>query len=358
MIDENMEANFVEALRSKTEETDRKQYLKSILGGYTKNSVEEYLTALRKQQQTMTDTFSRNQQALFEEKEELKRINEGLKNRLRQIELEHYQLCQNIKGAQLSEEGASSTEVAAWKGKLSLLEEELDQSKLESSRLEKEKEQQEVLLQEASAKQEQAIQEKQAMWGMLQAQQEETKKQRLLASGLNAAVEDRERELQLLRSSLSEGEHARLKAKVIDLTGQLTTQTELLEHSQKEKDLRAQTIATLLQQKSALQRETDRLSQAVDEMKERNNQLLCTNQTLTDQLEEEYKRFLALLHDRSELVTGKLNAMKKLDSAAAYIADLELKLQRAVCKEREQAIPGLVAERNQQENELFPSVTA
>ena len=35
------EMNIVEALRSKTEESDIKLYLKSTMGGYTKNSVLE-----------------------------------------------------------------------------------------------------------------------------------------------------------------------------------------------------------------------------------------------------------------------------------------------------------------------------
>jgi hypothetical protein len=75
----NNDINIVEALRTKTEETDMNQYLKSTLGGYTKGSVLEYLNILRKRHQAMADTFSQNQQALFEEKKSILKDNDALK---------------------------------------------------------------------------------------------------------------------------------------------------------------------------------------------------------------------------------------------------------------------------------------
>ena len=90
------ETNIVEALRSKTEDSDIKLYLKSTMGGYTKNSVLDYLNLLRKQQQSMTETFSRNQQLLHDEKEALKKANDALKTRLVQVESEYQELNQSL----------------------------------------------------------------------------------------------------------------------------------------------------------------------------------------------------------------------------------------------------------------------
>jgi len=59
------EIDFVQLLRSKTEENDLKQVLKTSMGGYTKQSVSDYLAILRKNQQSMAETFYENQQLLL-----------------------------------------------------------------------------------------------------------------------------------------------------------------------------------------------------------------------------------------------------------------------------------------------------
>ena len=44
----NEEKNIVEMIRDKSEEADLNQLLKSSFGGYTKKSVQEYLSRVRK----------------------------------------------------------------------------------------------------------------------------------------------------------------------------------------------------------------------------------------------------------------------------------------------------------------------
>ena len=50
----NEEIDFVQMLRSKTEESDLKQVLRSSIGGYTKQSVMDYLAIMRKNQQSVS----------------------------------------------------------------------------------------------------------------------------------------------------------------------------------------------------------------------------------------------------------------------------------------------------------------
>ena len=53
-----MNDNLVEMLREKTEEADLNSILKSTLGGYSRKSVQEYITILRQQQSDMKLSFS------------------------------------------------------------------------------------------------------------------------------------------------------------------------------------------------------------------------------------------------------------------------------------------------------------
>ena len=53
-----MSDNLVKSLREKTEEADLGTILKTTLGGYTRKSVREYISLLRRQQYDMQQSFS------------------------------------------------------------------------------------------------------------------------------------------------------------------------------------------------------------------------------------------------------------------------------------------------------------
>jgi len=66
------EENLVGMLREITEEGDLNSILKSSIGGYTKKSVMDYLAAVKKQQQSLKDSYSAEIDRLQTEKETLR----------------------------------------------------------------------------------------------------------------------------------------------------------------------------------------------------------------------------------------------------------------------------------------------
>lgn len=93
------ELDFVELLRSKTEESDMKNVLKGTMGGYTKQSVSNYIAFLRKNQQNMAETFYENQQLLYVEKEKLRQENEKLLARLNDLDTKYLDLTVQLGGS-------------------------------------------------------------------------------------------------------------------------------------------------------------------------------------------------------------------------------------------------------------------
>ncbi len=94
------ELDFVELLRSKTEESDMKNVLKGTMGGYTKQSVSNYIAFLRKNQQNMAETFYENQQLLYVEKEKLRQDNEKLVARLNELDTKYLDLTVQVGGSE------------------------------------------------------------------------------------------------------------------------------------------------------------------------------------------------------------------------------------------------------------------
>ena len=105
------EIDFVQLLRSKTEENDLKQVLKTSMGGYTKQSVSDYLAILRKNQQSMAETFYENQQLLYLEKEKLRQDNEKLLIKLNELDTKYFDLSSQVYAPKEGQNQASEEEL-------------------------------------------------------------------------------------------------------------------------------------------------------------------------------------------------------------------------------------------------------
>ncbi len=325
MQEMNNENNIVETLRLKTEEADIKQYLRSTLGGYTKNSVMDYLNILRKQQQAMADTFSHNQQVLFEEKENLKKVNEALKLQINRVGSEYQDLSQSLRINKLGEDGSSDVE--ALKNNIAALEVELHKADIEKSRLEKQREQQKTLIHDLSLKLEQSAQEKQSMEEMLKAEMLKTKDHAASVSKLSSTIEEKDDEIKFLKTLIADGELANLNAKINDLTEQLALQVEVISNCNNENSLKFATIELLTRENDTIKQIAADLSKNLEDLNSRNDNFLAANKALTDQLETEYKRSIDLIKERSAMAMDKLTAIRKLDEANSKILLMELELK-------------------------------
>lgn len=324
----NRHSNIVEALRSKTEEADMNQYLKSSLGGYTKHSVIEYLNVLRKQNQTTADTFSYNQQALFDEKKSLIRDNETLKNRLTQIEAEYRNLTEMLRANKLDGGELSASDVLTLKNAAAALEGQLSRNLIEKSKLEKQADQQNNLIKDLSQKLEQHEQEKAALREMIKTEMLESKKQRNTVSQLSATIEERDNEIKMLIAVGYKEQIAELNGEVTELAEQLCAQTELMAKANNENSLKQKTIETLNKENESLKQSISYISKSLETLREQNEKLLSLNNTLAEQLESEYKKSITLIKEKSGISIDKLASARKLEEANAKIVMLELQLQK------------------------------
>lgn len=337
------EKNIVEALRSKTEELDIKQYLKSTMGGYTKNSVLEYVNMLRRQQQSMAETFSYNQQTLFDEKENLKKANEALKIRAAQVEAEYQELSQSLRIHELEDKEISVLDVIALKSKISALEEALNKSEIEKSQLEKQLEHEKSIFEDSSLKLNQSEQEKLSIKEILKAEMSKSKELNIVISRLSDTIEEKDNEITFLNSLVSEGQLAKLTEKVAELTEQLSSQAEVLATYNLEGGLKSRAIEALNQENDALKKRNDDLSKNIDELNYQNCKYLAANTALTEQLESEYKKTLALIKEKSAVTMDKLSAAGKLDEANSKIMMLELRLKKqSALEETDSVYKGLI----------------
>ncbi len=316
------DSNVVETLRQKTEEADISQYLKSTIGGYTKSSVHEYLNLLRRQQQTMAETFSNNQQALFNEKERLKEDNEAIRERLSHSEQKYRSLSEALRCNDLSD-----SDVTELKNHITVLEEDLTENELKISGLEQQIEHQIQTIDELNLKAEQAEQENLSLKEMLKCEMTEIKNLRKEIVHLNASADGQKSEIKFLKSLMNEGQIPELKDTVSRLSHQLQAQTALFEICNNDKNLGLKTIETLTLENDAIRKNIDRISTTVEDLQVKNEKLSCTNSVLSKKLNEEYKRSIDLINEKSDIFIDKLTAERKLDDAYSKIALLELQLQ-------------------------------
>lgn len=348
----NSEVNIVEALRSKIEESDIKQYLKSTLGGYTKQSVLEYLNTLRKQQQAMAETFFHNQQALFDEKESVRKTNEALKTRLSQVESEFRELSNSLNLYKLDGEEILAEDIVALKRRVLELEDKLSKSDIEKSQLEEQIKHMQSLIDDSTLKLEQSKQEKLSIREILKAEQEKSKNQNTQILHLTGTIEEMNEEIKFLNALVSEGQLAALTQKVAELTEQLISQAEVLNSYNSESSLKSQAIETLTLENEFIKQRSMDLEKSIEELNSQNSRYQAANKALTDELESEYKKSITLIKERSSITIDKLAVSRKLDEANSKISMLELKLRNKSNCENEDAASEFVKTEDSENSEL------
>ena len=346
MAGTNSNAAIVEELRAKTELNDMSQYLKSALGGYSKTSVHEYLGALRKQQQAMSETFSNNQQLLFEEKENLKKENDALKLKLDKADAEYNNLQSSFKYNELEEGDNKNLDLPAYKNKISVFEEELKKLSTEKSLLANQLALKNKSLEELTSKINTFEEEKRAVKEILKGEMLETRNQRSLVAKLSGTVEERNAEIEALNAAMAECELIKQSETIGRLTEMLAEQNELLAKYTEEKESNLKTIFSLNDENEALRNSIVRLSESVEEMGRQNDKLSYTAKVLTEQLETEFKKSLTLIKEKSVISIEKMTVSRKLEETNSRMAILELRLRKCF----DEALP---QERSESNNGFF-----
>jgi chromosome segregation ATPase len=324
----NHDMNIVELLRVKTEEADMDAYLKTSFGGYTKQSVLEYLSILRKNQQIMSETFYKNQQTLYEEKEKVRKNNESLQIKLDKLDTEYQNLCEAMMTFKLENKEFTVQDIIALKNHIAALEEELKRSRDTKANLEKKIDFMDQANHDLMIKLEQSNLETEAQKEMLIAEKMESKKLRDMVSDLSSRLETERDEIKYWKALQTEGQVAQLTAKVNELTEQLSVQTDLIAKQNTDRMMREQAMESLTAEVAVLKSTIRALTESLENINIQNDKLIQSNKTLTIQMEEEYKKTMNLIQEKSDITIDKLIALKKLSEAESKISMLEVQLNK------------------------------
>ena len=317
--------NIVGILRDK-DEVDLNGVLKTTFGGYTKQSVQEYLSLIHKQQQTTKETFSRNLQNLFDEKEELRKNNESLQARLNKLSSEYDNISSSLKNIVLDDSEYSAQNVLELKNKNVSLEEQIKVTNRENYSLERKIEQLNNEINELKNKLTVSIQEYEAQKEMLKSERLELKRQRDVVADISNKLEEEKNEVKYLKGTISDGKFEELNSKIGQLLTQLSAQTEVNKKLNSENSLKDSTIDSLNDEVSLFKEKTNNLLKALQDTNVQNDKLLIANEALNYQLQEEFKKSIALINEKANITIDRLIAQKKLSVVEEKIATLEMQL--------------------------------
>lgn len=330
MVDKMDDISVVETLRLKTEEIDMDQYLKTKWGGYTKQSVLEYLNVLRKQQQITADTFYRNLQTVYNEKESINKSNEALQYRLSKIESEYKNLSESMIAIKFEDSNLTMQDILVMKSTNAAMEEGLKKSNFEKASLENEIKHLNNSINDLTDKLKQSEYEISAAKEVIITEKQESKELRDKIVNLSIVIEDKMDEIKYLKSLQSEGQVAELTSHINDITNQLMTQTEVMSNLNSEVSMKEKTIAALTSETELQKQMLNDLSKTVENLQNQNEKLLFTNTTFTKQLQDNYTKTIDLINEKSDITIEKNVAYRKLDEANSKIAMLEMKIQKSI----------------------------
>lgn len=303
------DTNLVGMLRQRTVEEDLKQYLKSVIGGYTKKSVTEYMNLLHEQQLKYGETFNRNMQAILEEKESLKKENERLLLRSMRVESDYQALAESLKINNL-EDPETPQNV---KNMLTGLEAENRDLKNAGRQLETRIETLERKLSETHTELEKSQQEERSRSELLALEKKETNKQRELVSQYTRSIEEFQQEIQHLNTVLSEGALTKLTIKISELMANAALKEEIIDRYKNELLQKSDEIAMLAEENETLRRSIEQIKSTLISLTVQNEKLMSANTALSSSLESENKRIIQLLYEKSEQTVEKLIAARRLD---------------------------------------------
>lgn len=317
--------NIVGILRDK-DGVDLAGVLKTTFGGYTKQSVHEYLSIIHKQQQTSKETFSKNLQDILEEKETIRKNNETLQARFDKLSAEYDNMSNSLKSIVLDDSEYSAQNVVELKNKIISLEEQIKVTNRENYSLERKTEQLNNEIMDLKNQLKISIKEYEAQKEMLKSERLELTKQRDIVADISNKLNEEKNEVKYLKGTISDGKFAELSSKIGELSTQLSAQTEVNNKLNSENSLKEKTIDSLNDEVSLLKNKTNNLLKTLQDTNIQNDKLLIANEALKYQLQEEYKKSIALINEKANITIDRLIAQKNFSVAEAKIAALEMQL--------------------------------
>jgi DNA repair exonuclease SbcCD ATPase subunit len=319
---------LIEQLRELTEEIDFNHFLKSSFGGYTKKSVLDYLSVLRKQQQTASETFYKNLQLLYAEKDELQNVNKKMQLRLQKLENDHQSLMDAVQLYHQENEELTISNLVSLKNQLNTNEGEMKKVKHEKSILESRLNHMETINEALKAEIKQSADEISAQKEFTKAIKQELKQKYNLIAELTNQLEVEREENKHLKARNNDSAVSQLKEKTNELMEQLTMQKELISAKTNESEQQKKIIEALQAETETLKENQDRLYAVINEINGQNDRLFLSNQELSKMLEAEFRNTILLVNEKSQINRDRIDTIKKLDEAYSRITMLEMQLEK------------------------------
>lgn len=320
--------NIVGQLREKTEDADMNEYLKSTFGGYTKKSVKEYFNLLRKQHQSAQEIFKRNLGTVFQEKETLRNDYDVILSRYNKLSTEYDNLTESIKSIELQKCDFSLDEFLSLKKGAVALEEELKKINGENESLNKTIKQLNSDVTDLKSTIELSNKEIDAQRQLLLAEKQSSRKLRDEIIDISRRLDDEKNEVKYLKGTINEGKYTQLNFKISELSEQLSSLIEVNKMQAEENSLKEHTITELNDEISLLKQRLDSVQKSEQIINLQNNKLLSANEALKNTLEQEYKKSINLINEKSSVVIDKLIAEKNLRDAEARLASMEIEAEK------------------------------
>jgi hypothetical protein len=308
------EENLVDTLRQRTENEEIKQYLKSTLGGYTKKSVMEYLALLQKQQQTISATFNRNMQLLLDEKEGLKKENEKVLSEIAYKEYTFKCQAETLENRHLEQIETLQAENSAMQQKSQDLENNISQMMRDLS------ESEEDLVKLKRETQHQAE--------LLASEKQESDRQRELVSQYAGYTEELQKEIDYLKDFASEDKVAKLNEEIGVMIANCSLMETMVSQLKEQLAIKDSEIDVFTEENETLRLSIDNISRTLENLAVQNEKLVYANKELAKALEDENKKAIRLLHEKSDETVEKLVLRRKLEGLNNKLSFMELNSRR------------------------------
>lgn len=325
-----MDQGVVDFLRDKAAEENLDEILKTSMGGYTKKSVQEYVSQLRKQQLAASRRFEDDMKGLLAEKESLKEEIKRLEVNYNKREAQYRTLADRFEEFQKTETYESAENLIELKRRLAGQEDQTAALEAEKLMLEQKLEQLKTQTEEVNDELEQKVQELRLVKDMLR---EEKGKHTLSLKQLREVTSEHaaaQEELAFLREQISDGAVGKLKKRITALQADVKSQEELLkerleEIQAKEQQIQANVLQNEMSQKQVkmLEQKMEQVQQTADLVTEQNLQLEAYQKELTEKLQEMFQNNLDMLHKQSLLNLENMRLSRKLDELSRGIVSAE-----------------------------------
>ena len=304
-----MSESFVDDLREKSGEVDLDSILTSSLGGYTKRSVLEYLSVIKKQQQSLRETCDEEIRRLQAEKEEIVADKEKALSGLPAL----------TERADQAEQRAALTaeELARLREEYDLLEKDMEEALVRISEDEVTIRRYGQELEDEKLRAEQARQNTSSAHVLLETANARNEELSAELGRLTAEMEDLKKNFRDYVALHSDEKMEELKSTISEQMVTIEILNKEVAIRDEELDNRALRLNTLTRQEQENRCEMERLQSAVARALEQNEWMEAENEELGQRLAEQMDSYLSMSRENARLRASADTFRRRLESEQA-----------------------------------------